>query len=134
MALGTGRWLMEAHRSAASNAWVTSRQLAGHVYKLTEAQGFSELPQLRRGMRGAAISAMNDIARALHSASAKEFDLRLESARRAYTQVLRCLSMAMNEGLLGRRTFEEIYAQAERTRQMADDFPKGRYSARLIPR
>lgn len=101
--------------------WQRARTLTQKVYALVahtsfQGRGFRLLDQVT----GAAISVMNNIAEGFDSQSNAEFVKFLSYARRSASEVQTCLYVALDNGSASQAQFNDVYQQAQNTRQCID--------------
>ncbi len=98
------------------DAWQLARELTQEVYRLTKNPGFAKDYGLKRQIQDAAGSSMHNIAEGFDSETNAEFIRFLRYAKRSCTEVQSELYVALDEGYISDKEFEDVYGQASRTR------------------
>jgi len=99
-------------------AWQAARRLTGQVYALLGRPECGHDFALSDQVRRAAISTMKNIAEGFDSASRTEFARFLRYSSRSASEVQSCLYVALDQGYIDRRLFDEIYGQAAVVRKL----------------
>jgi len=115
---------MKIERFEDIEGWQLARELTQKVYRLTRKQGFAEDYELKRQIRGAAGSAMHNIAEGFDSETNPEFIRFLRYAKRSCTEVQSELYVAVDEQYISPGEFKDIYDLAGRTRATIHGFIK----------
>jgi four helix bundle protein len=103
-------------------AWKAARRLTNLTYVVTEAKPFDRDFELRRQMRGCAVSAMANIAEGFDSGSDPEFRRFLKIARRSVTELQSHLYVALDRRYLEQERFHHIYAQTRDVKSLVGGF------------
>ncbi len=90
------------------------------IYAVLSEGQFARDYRLKDQITGASVSIMNNIVEGFASQSNPEFVRFLAYARRSASEVQTCLYVALDQGYITNRQFEEIYQQAEKCRMMID--------------
>lgn len=107
---------MKIERFEDIKAWQLARKLTNKVYRLTKKPEFSKDFGLKNQIRGAAGSAMHNIAEGYDSDSTAEFIRFLRYAKRTCTEVQSELYVAIDENYITQDEFQETYDLAAETR------------------
>jgi len=103
-------------------AWQEARELTRQVYALTKSGAFSKDYGLREQIQPAAVSAMTNIAEGFDCESKTEFARFLGIARRSVVEVQSLLYTALDIGYITKDVFDQIFAQAEKTKALIGGF------------
>ena len=107
---------MKINKFEEIEAWQLARELTQKVYHLTRKPEFSKDFGLKNQIRDAAGSSMHNIAEGFDSESNAEFIRFLRYAKRSCTEVQSELYVALDEGYISSKEFNETYKLAGRTR------------------
>ncbi|MEO8601452.1 MAG: four helix bundle protein [bacterium] len=99
-------------------AWQAARMLTGQVYRLVRLPALRNDHGLADQMRRASVSTMNNIAEGFDSSSRNEFKRFLRYAIRSASEIQSCLYVALDEKCIDRATFQSVYDQAQKVRQL----------------
>ena len=103
-------------------AWREARELTKLVYGITKSGALSKDYGLRDQIQRAAVSAMTNIAEGFDCESKTEFARFLGIARRSVVEVQSLLYTALDIGYINKDIFEQIFAQAEKTKALIGGF------------
>jgi four helix bundle protein len=103
-------------------AWREARELTKLVYGITKSGALSKDYGLRDQIQRAAVSAMTNIAKGFDCESKTEFARFLGIARRSVVEVQSLLYTALDIGYINKDIFEQIFAQAEKTKALIGGF------------
>jgi four helix bundle protein len=113
-------------------AWQASRKLAREVYNVSTRGAFARDFRLRGQIQGSAISVMSNIAEGFDARTDPEFIRFLGYARRSATELQSQLYIALDQKYITQEEFDQIYAQATKTKSLIGGFI--RYLERRRPR
>jgi four helix bundle protein len=113
-------------------AWQASRKLARDVYGVSTRGAFARDYRLRDQIQGSAISVMSNIAEGFDARTDPEFIRFLGYARRSATELQSQLYIALDQKYITQEEFDQIYAQATKTKGLIGGFI--RYLERRRPR
>ena len=105
-------------------AWQLARELGRRVYEVMSKPAFAKDFELRDQIRSAAGSAMHNIAEGFDGGSNPEFIKFLRYAQRSCTEVQSELYMALDQNYISNEEFEELHAEAKKTRSKTGGFIK----------
>jgi len=103
-------------------AWQEVRKLTKQIYALTRIGDFAKDFGLRDQIQRAAVSAMTNIAEGFDCESKPEFARFLSIARRSAVEVQSLLYTALDADYIDDNTFNQLYAQAEKTKALIGGF------------
>jgi four helix bundle protein len=103
-------------------AWQEARVLLKMIYGLTNKEHFAKDFGMRDQIRGAAVSAMTNIAEGFDCESKLEFARFLGIARRSAVEVQSLLYAAMDTGYINQNEFDLHYEQARKTKALIGGF------------
>jgi four helix bundle protein len=103
-------------------AWQEARKLTKQIYALTRIGDFAKDFGLRDQIQRAAVSAMTNIAEGFDCESKPEFARFLSIARRSAVEVQSLLYTALDADYIDDNTFNQLYAQAEKTKALIGGF------------
>jgi len=103
-------------------AWQEARVLTKQVYALTKSGAISKDYGLRDQIQRAVVSAMTNIAEGFDCDSKTEFARFLGIARRSVVEVQSLLYTALDIGYITKDVFDQIFAQAEKTKALIGGF------------
>ena len=99
-------------------SWQKSRQLANHIYDLTNHTGFSKDFRLRDQIQDAAGSVMHNIAEGFDAGSNPEFIRFLKISRRSASEVQSELYLALDRKYITREELDCVYKLATETKRL----------------
>jgi four helix bundle protein len=111
--------------------WKAARQLTHLKYMATEGRGFQRDADLLRQMRGAAVSAMANIAEGFDSGSDPEFRRFLKIARRSVTELQSHLYVAADRKYIDQKGFEGLYSSTLDVKNLIGGFLRHLKKSRL---
>ena len=100
------------------DAWRRSRELARDVYAATNTGAFARDYGLRDQIRRAAVSVMSNIAEGFERYGSIEFRRFLSIAKGSAGEVKSQLYVALDAGLIGQSSFEQLYEKADAVSQL----------------
>ena len=113
---------MKIERFEDIEAWQLARELTRKVYLVTQKPRFAKDYGLKRQIQEAAGSSMHNIAEGFDSETNREFIRFLRYSKRSCTEVQSELYVALDQGYISLKEFEDIYDQARRTRAAVRGF------------
>ena len=113
------------------HAWQEARKLTKSVYALTQENEFRRDYGLIDQIRRASVSIMNNVAEGFESGSPGEFIKFLGYAKRSGSEVQSCLYVALDQRYCSQGTFQQVYAEVERTRGLVTGFIRYLRTSRL---
>ena len=105
-------------------AWQEARKMVKEIYKLTQEGLFARDFGLRDQIQRAAVSVMANIAEGFDCESHIEFARFLGYARRSAVEVQSLLYAAQDIGYINKEIFQNIYAQADKTKALTGGLKK----------
>jgi four helix bundle protein len=99
-------------------AWQKARQVTNTVYNVTKNGEFAKDFGLRDQIRRASVSIMANIAEGFARRSDKDFAYFLNISRSSAAEAQSHLYVAMDQGYIEQKEFNEIYKQLEETSKM----------------
>jgi len=103
-------------------AWQQARKLNQHIYKLSADSPFKHDFTLTDQIRRASISIMANIAEGFDRGSNKELIRFLYIAMASASEVKSHLYVALDQGYIDKKTFDETYKQATKTGKLINAF------------
>src|SRR4030066_1647951 len=94
--------------------WKSSRELTRKIYKVTGDGSFSKDFGLRDQIRRAAVSVMSNIAEGFERGGNQEFIQFLYIAKGSCGEVRSQLYVALDQGYIGRKLFDQIFNSLKR--------------------
>lgn len=111
---------MKIKRFEELECWQEARKLMNMLYSNIGEKLFSKDYRLKDQLIGAGISVMNNIAEGFDSQSNLEFVRFLRYSRRSVSEIENCLYIALDQSYITAQTFEKIFKQTSRNRQITD--------------
>ncbi len=99
-------------------AWQKARQITGAIYRATKNGEFARDFGLRDQIRRASVSIMANIAEGFARRSDKDFAYFLNISRSSTAEVQSHLYVAIDQGYIEQKEFDEIYDQLEEASKM----------------
>ncbi len=99
-------------------AWQKARRITNLVYKVTKNEDFARDFGLRDQIRRASVSIMANIAEGFARRSDKDFAYFLNISRSSTAEVQSHLYVAVDQGYIEQKEFDEIYEQLEEASKM----------------
>ncbi len=103
-------------------AWQAARKLTQMVYAVSTRGTFARDYRLRDQIQGSAISVMSNIAEGFDSSTRGDFIRFLGYARRSATELQSQLYIALDQGYISQKEFQEMYSQATKTKSLIGGF------------
>ena len=103
-------------------AWQEARELTRMVYRVSTRGAFAKDYRLRDQIQGSAISVMSNIAEGFDTRTDAEFIRFLGYARRSATELQSQLYIALDQNYITQEEFDQIYAQATKTKSLIGGF------------
>lgn len=106
-------------------AWQEARKLVNKVYEaINKSRKFKMDFRLMNQVQGAAVSSMANISEGFARKSNKEFSQFLFIAKSSAAEVQSHLYVALDQGYIDQKEFEDIYMQAEKVSKIISGFIK----------
>jgi four helix bundle protein len=102
------------------NAWKKARELSSHIYAITRTKLFYDDPDLKRQIRRASGSVMDNIAEGFGRGGRVEFIQFLGIAKGSLTEVKSQLYRSSDNQYISQKEFEQMYQHADETGKMID--------------
>ena len=116
---------MKINRFEDLECWQEARKLVNMVYKaIRSSKSFQSDYRLKDQSTGAAVSVMGNISEGFVRRSNREFIQFLFIAMSSAAEVQSHLYVALDQQYITRRSFEEIYQQADKTSRMISGLKK----------
>ena len=103
-------------------AWQKSREITRQIYEITSHGGFSKDFALRDQLRRATVSIMLNIAEGFGRRTDREFSQFLFHAHGSAAEVQSALYVALDQGYIDQKTFEQLYASIDEISKMLLSF------------
>jgi len=103
-------------------AWQKSRGMTRQIYEITSHGGFSKDFVLRDQLRRATASIMLNIAEGFGRRTDREFSQFLSHAHGSAAEVQSALYVALDQGYIDQKTFEQLYASIDEISKMLLSF------------
>jgi S23 ribosomal protein. len=103
-------------------AWQKARDLNKELYEITKNASLTKEFSLRDQIRKAAVSIMANIAEGFGRRSKKEFANFLNMAHGSAAEVQSHLYIALDQGYIEKRVFENLYTKTEEVSKMIQSF------------
>ena len=103
-------------------AWQSSRELAKEIYSVTKDGRFARDFGLRDQVRRAAVSIMLNIAEGFARKTNKEFSQFLTVAHGSAAEVQSALYVALDQGYISQRQFDDLYKMTDQISKMIMGF------------
>ncbi|MBT9160396.1 MAG: hypothetical protein DDT26_01675 [Dehalococcoidia bacterium] len=105
-------------------AWQKSRETTRQIYEITSHVGFAKDFVLRDQLRRATVSIMLNIAEGFGRRTDREFSRFLFHAHGSATEVQSALYVALDQGYIEHKKFDELYASIDEISKMLLSFSK----------